>query len=109
MILSGTLTFTDPDAEAPYRDIHLYVEDTRRVGADAVRRAEARIPVPQGDLAQTALPFEIEVEGDASGLTLRAHMPTHPGADIQEGDMITMGSHPISGDAAPRVELKRVR
>ncbi|MEO9897199.1 MAG: hypothetical protein ABJD13_12980 [Paracoccaceae bacterium] len=93
-MVSGLLKFEGPITGGPYRFVLIFIEDTRRVGADAVVVAQHRVDLPEDfDPERDALPFEFEVSQDLEGLTVRAHMPTHNAQDIRSGDMITMGAH----------------
>ena len=109
-MVSGLLKFENPGAGGPYQFVLVYIEDTRRVGADATLVAEHRIDLPQNfDLTRDVLPFGFEIDQTVNGLTVRAHMPAHDGRDIRSGDMITMGSFAASNRGDDVVTLKSVR
>ena len=109
-MVSGLLKFENPGVGGPYQFVLVYIEDTRRVGADATLVAEHRVDIPRNfDLTHDALPFEFEIDQTLDGLTVRAHMPTHDGRDIRSGDMITMGSFAASNSGNDVVILKSVR
>ncbi|MEP3637577.1 MAG: hypothetical protein ABJN14_09995 [Paracoccaceae bacterium] len=109
-MVSGLLKFEKLGAVASFQFVLVYIEDTRRAGADATLVAEHRIDIPPNfDLARDVLPFEFQIDQTLDGLTVRAHMPAHDGRDIRSGDMITMGSFAASNSGNDVVILKSVR
>jgi hypothetical protein len=109
MAMRGKLTFKNPGAVPAGQSIRIVVQDTSRANADAVDVAEKRITVPEDFDAETdALPFEIDLDDDREGLTVRAHMPRHDGDDVRVGDMVTTSSIAVRKDDDVEVTLHRV-
>ncbi|MFD3190604.1 hypothetical protein ACFMPD_10055 [Sedimentitalea sp. HM32M-2] len=94
-MITGQLKFETPGAAAAARRVVIYVEDTSRADAAAVILARKELTIPEDfDLERDLLPFELDVPGASASLTLRAHLLSHEGADIRQGDMITMETIP---------------
>ncbi|GIT88437.1 MULTISPECIES: hypothetical protein [Roseobacter] len=108
-MIRGVVKFENPGALPSGQNIRLTVQDTSRVGADAIRITETQVSIPEGfDATTDALPFEIDVAGNIENYTVSAHLARHSGDDIRLGDMITTGAIPLSGAGDVEVMLKQV-
>lgn len=110
-MVRGVLKFDKPEAVRGGQRIRVSVQDTARVGAEAVDVAQVTVSIPEGfDPEQEDLPFEIDFDDPREGLTIRAHMARHEGTDIRQGDMITMAAIPVAADTEEEVAvtLRRV-
>lgn len=108
-MIRGVVKFENRGALPSGQTIRLTVQDTSRVGADAIRIAETQLTIPEGfDAATDALPFEINVEGNIENYTISAHLARHTGHDIRLGDMITTGAIPLSDAGDLEVLLRQV-
>ena len=108
-MVHGVVKFENPPPLPSGQRIRLSVQDTSRVGADAVQITQKNVRIPEGfDASKDDLPFEIDVPGDTQNYTISAHLARHSGDDIRLGDMITMGAIPLSGAGRLEVTLKEV-
>ncbi|ABG30945.1 hypothetical protein CEP88_16470 [Roseobacter denitrificans] len=109
-MIRGFVKFEDPGALPRGQNVTLTVQDTSRVGADAIKITQKQLRIPEGfDATNDTLPFEIDVSGNIEDYTIRAHLARHSGDDIRLGDMITTGAIPLSGAGHLEVLLKQVR
>ncbi|MEM6889551.1 MAG: hypothetical protein AAF636_15620 [Pseudomonadota bacterium] len=108
-MVRGRLKFDSPESVAAGQRIRISVEDTSRAGASAETLVQKEVTIPENfDTGLDNLPFEIDLDENRDGLTLRAHMPRHDGEDIRSGDMITTASVPVRPDDDVDVTLRRI-
>lgn len=108
-MVRGVVKFEDPGDIHSGQTIRLTVQDTSRVGADAIQITQTQLRIPEGfDATKDALSFEIDVTGKMENLTISAHLARHSGQDIRLGDMITTGAIPLSGGGNLEVVLRQV-
>lgn len=108
-MVRGQLKFVKPGPMLGGTRVKIRVEDTSRAGASAREVASAMVEIPEDfDLEADTLPFRIDLDRKAEGLTISAHMPCHAGDDIRGGDMITTESIPASDVEETEVPLHRV-
>lgn len=108
-MIRGVVKFKNPGAVPTGQSIKLTVQDTSRVGADAIRITQTELTIPEDfDADKDALPFEIDIAGQLENYTISGHLARHHGQDIRLGDLITMGAIPVSDDSELEVMLRLV-
>jgi hypothetical protein len=107
--VNGTVSIPQ---DAPGGVLHVRVERVDRADAAAETVARTRIPVPTGPGARS-IAFELRVPApDPRGrYSVRAHLATGAGEDVQRGDYVSTRSYPVltrERGSQVRVALQRI-